>query len=205
MVRVKRGTVARERRKKTKSLVRGSKGSNSYLFRMAQQQAMKALRYAYISRRQKKRRSRSLSLVRLNAIVRLRGINYSSFIYYLRKKTCLLNRKTLAHLAFYDPIAFQTLLNSLFFIMFVRYTKTTNCIVFATHKNTYLKKGSIQHSLPYSISYKNTNILRKYIGITGKILPRRLTGLTAKKHRSIAKAIRQSRRVGIFPSVCTRK
>ena len=55
----------------------------------------------------------------------------------------------------------------------------------------------------YKIDYKNVNLLRRYIGVTGKILPRRVTKLSAKEHRSVSKSIRQSRRVGIIPYVFT--
>jgi large subunit ribosomal protein L20 len=79
MVRVKRGRVARKRRGKRKHLVKGSKGSGSYLIRISYQQAMKALRYAYRGRRLRKRRNRSLSLIRVNASVYLKRLNYSSF------------------------------------------------------------------------------------------------------------------------------
>jgi len=53
MVRVKRGNVARKRRKKILNLAKGYRGSHSRLFRVANQQVMKALTYAYIGRKQK--------------------------------------------------------------------------------------------------------------------------------------------------------
>lgn len=55
MVRVKRGNVARKRRKKILQLAKGYRGAHSRLFRVANQQVMKALRYSYIGRKQKKR------------------------------------------------------------------------------------------------------------------------------------------------------
>jgi small subunit ribosomal protein S18 len=66
---------------------------------------------------------------------------------------------------------------------------------------SYTKKATLPETLFYTINYKNVNLLRRYIGMTGKILPRRITNLTAKEHRSVAKAIRQSRRVGLLPFV----
>jgi large subunit ribosomal protein L20 len=54
MVRVKRGNVARKRRKKVLSLASGYRGAHSVLFRIANQQVMKALRYSYVGRKQKK-------------------------------------------------------------------------------------------------------------------------------------------------------
>ena len=53
----------------------------------------------------------------------------------------------------------------------------------------------------YKIDYKNVNLLRRYVRVTGKILPRRITKLPAKEHRFMSKSIRQSRRVGIIPYV----
>ena len=71
-------------------------------------------------------------------------------------------------------------------------------LILVSRKDIYLKNPSL---LFYTVNYKNVNLLRRYIGISGKILPRRITNLTAKEHRSIAKAIRQSRRVRLLPFV----
>jgi large subunit ribosomal protein L20 len=109
MTRVKRGAIARKRRKKILSVARGSIGSNSRLFRIAQQHVMKAARYSYCGRRNRKRSYRSLWTVRLNARVQIHGWNYSSFLSYLRQKKCLLNRKMLAQVCIYDPISFYEL------------------------------------------------------------------------------------------------
>ena len=53
MVRIKRGNVARKRRKKVLQLAKGYRGAHSRLFRVANQQVMKALRYSYVGRKQK--------------------------------------------------------------------------------------------------------------------------------------------------------
>jgi small subunit ribosomal protein S18 len=55
--------------------------------------------------------------------------------------------------------------------------------------------------LQNTIDYKNILLLRKFITIEGKILPRRLTSLTAKQHRAIAKAIKNARMMGFLPFV----
>jgi large subunit ribosomal protein L20 len=55
MVRIKRGNIARKRRKKILSMASGYRGTHSVLFRIANQQVMKALRYSYIGRKQKKK------------------------------------------------------------------------------------------------------------------------------------------------------
>lgn len=111
MTRVKRGLIARRRRKKILLIVNGAIGSNSRLFRISQQHVIKVIRYSYRSRRERKRFYRSLWLVRLNVRIRVYGWNYSSFFSYLRQKKCLLNRKTLAQIIFYDPSSFQELLD----------------------------------------------------------------------------------------------
>lgn len=110
MTRVKRGAVARQRRKKILEITAGARGSNSRLFRRAQQHARKALRYAYRGRRERKRQFRKLWIVRLNAATRAQGRSYSSFRHILKSRNCLLNRKTLSQLAAFDPQAFASLL-----------------------------------------------------------------------------------------------
>lgn len=53
----------------------------------------------------------------------------------------------------------------------------------------------------YSIDYKNTKLLVKFISPQGKILPRRATGLNAKQQRYIATAIKRARMSGLLPFV----
>lgn len=51
------------------------------------------------------------------------------------------------------------------------------------------------------LNYKNIFLLRKYISIDGKILPRRLTNLSNKKQRYISKTIKTARIVGFLPFI----
>ena len=106
MPRVKRGNVARKRRKKILKLAKGFRGSHSKLFRTANQQVMKALRNAYRDRRKKKRDFRRLWIVRVNAAARMNGLSYSQFTHKLKKSNIEINRKMLAELAVVDPAAF---------------------------------------------------------------------------------------------------
>jgi len=53
MTRVKRGNVSRKRHKKVLAFTKGFRGAASVLFRTANQQNMKALRYSYENRRKK--------------------------------------------------------------------------------------------------------------------------------------------------------
>ncbi|MBN8559584.1 MULTISPECIES: 50S ribosomal protein L20 [Leptolyngbya] len=106
MARVKRGNVARKRRKKILKLAKGFRGSHSKLFRTANQQVMKALRNAYRDRRKKKRDFRRLWITRINAAARIHGVSYSQLIGKLKKADILINRKMLAQLAVLDPDGF---------------------------------------------------------------------------------------------------
>ena len=107
MSRVKRGNVARKRRKKILKLAKGFRGSHSKLFRIANQQVMKALRNAYRDRRKRKRDFRRLWITRINAAARIHGLSYSKFTHHLKKAEVGLNRKMLAQLAMVDPKAFE--------------------------------------------------------------------------------------------------
>ncbi|MCU0552423.1 MAG: 50S ribosomal protein L20 [Leptolyngbya sp. Prado105] len=106
MARVKRGNVARKRRKKILKLAKGFRGSHSKLFRTANQQVMKALRNAYRDRRKKKRDFRRLWITRINAAARIHGMSYSQLIGKLKKVDIALNRKMLAQIAIYDADGF---------------------------------------------------------------------------------------------------
>lgn len=110
MVRVKRGNVARKKRKKILKLAKGFKGAHSSLFRTAKQQVMKALKYAYYGRKQKKRQYRRLWITRINAGLFSYGISYSKFMNLLKKSNIALNRKILSQLIILDHGTFDKLL-----------------------------------------------------------------------------------------------
>lgn len=105
-MRVKRGNVARKRRKKVLKLAKGFRGSHSRLFKIANQQVMKALRNAYRDRRKRKRDFRRLWIARINAAARQNGISYSKLMGQMKKADVQINRKMLAQLAATDPSAF---------------------------------------------------------------------------------------------------
>lgn len=112
MVRVKRGNVARKRRKKILSIASGYRGAHSALFRVANQQVMKALRYSYVGRKQKKRIFRRIWISRINAASRLNGISYSQLMNKFKKSNIDLNRKMLSQIAVLDTSTFQSLIES---------------------------------------------------------------------------------------------
>jgi len=112
MVRVKRGNVARKRRKKILTRASGYRGAHSVLFRVANQQVMKALRYSYIDRRQRKRIFRRIWIGRINAASRANGISYSQAINKFKKSNIDLNRKMLSQIAICDTTTFKSLLTN---------------------------------------------------------------------------------------------
>ncbi|MBP0001809.1 MAG: 50S ribosomal protein L20 [Cyanobacteria bacterium SID2] len=111
MTRVKRGNVARKRRKKILKLAKGFRGSHSKKFRSANQQVMKALRNAYRDRRRRKRDFRRLWITRINAAARQHGLSYSQFAGKLKQANVELNRKMLAQLAILDPDGFAKVID----------------------------------------------------------------------------------------------
>lgn len=49
------------------------------------------------------------------------------------------------------------------------------------------------------IDYKDTDLLKKFVSERGKILPRRVTGTSAKYQRALTIAIKRSRQVALLP------
>ncbi|HJA40398.1 MAG TPA: 50S ribosomal protein L20 [Firmicutes bacterium] len=109
MPRVKGGTVTRKRRKKVLKLAKGYYGSKHTLFKVANQQVMKSLMYAYRDRRQKKRDFRKLWIARINAAARMNGLSYSRFMHGLKLAGIEVNRKMLSEIAIHDEKAFAEL------------------------------------------------------------------------------------------------
>lgn len=111
-MRVKRGNVARNRRKKVFKVTKGFRGPLSKLFRPAHQAMLNALSHAFRDRRRKKRDFRRLWIARLSGALRNEGLNYSTFIHQLKVNNVELNRKVLSELAIYEPEAFKTVVQT---------------------------------------------------------------------------------------------
>ena len=109
MARVKRGVTARRRHKKILKQAKGYYHARRKVFRVAKQAVTKALQYAYIGRKQKKRNFRSLWITRINAAARINGMSYSRFINGLMKAGITLDRKVLADIAVHDAVGFAAL------------------------------------------------------------------------------------------------
>lgn len=52
---------------------------------------------------------------------------------------------------------------------------------------------------PSPLDYKDVEMLKKYISERGRIVPRRITGITAKRQRELSLAIKRARYVGLLP------
>ena len=109
MARVKRGVTARARHKRTLHAAKGYYAARRKVYRVAKQAVTKALQYAYIGRKQRKRQFRRLWITRINAAARINGMSYSRFINGLLKAGITLDRKVLADIAVHDAAGFAAL------------------------------------------------------------------------------------------------
>ena len=109
MARVKKGVTARKRHKKVIKQAKGFYGQKSRNFKAANPAVMRALRSAYVGRKNKKRECRRLWIARINAAARANGISYSKFMNGLKKSGIEMNRKMLSEMAIYDPAGFAAL------------------------------------------------------------------------------------------------
>ena len=51
------------------------------------------------------------------------------------------------------------------------------------------------------VDYKDVDLLKRFISERGKILPRRVTGTSAKNQRKVANAIKRAHIMGLLPFV----
>jgi large subunit ribosomal protein L20 len=109
--RVKRGTKRRASRHKTLERASGFFLTKSKLHRAAQEAVEKALKYAYVGRKRKKRDFRELWIIRIGAACKNAGISYSKFMHGLKQSGIDLNRKMLADIAVHDENAFVALVD----------------------------------------------------------------------------------------------
>ena len=109
MARIKGAMMTRKRRNKILKLAKGYWGSKSKHFKMANQQVMKSLTYAYVGRRLKKRDFRQLWITRISAACKQNGLNYSTFMHGLKVAGVEINRKMLSEMAINDAVAFAAL------------------------------------------------------------------------------------------------
>ena len=112
MSRVKRGVHHSKRRRGILEKVKGFEGGRKSLMKLAKTAATKAGGYAYRDRRVKKRTTRALWQVNINAAVRAFDTSYSVFMGQLKKANILLNRKMLATIADERPEVFKAIIKA---------------------------------------------------------------------------------------------
>ena len=109
MPRSTNSVASRARRKKVLKLAKGYYGSKHTLYKTANEQVMRSLRYAYRDRKQLKREMRKLWITRINAAARRNDMSYSTLMHGLRLANIDINRKILSEIAIHDPKGFATL------------------------------------------------------------------------------------------------
>lgn len=109
MARVKKALNAKKKHKKILKQAKGFYGLKSKVFRCANPAVMRALRSAFVGRKNKKREYRRLWIARINAGARMNGISYSKLMNGLKVSGIEINRKMLAEMAIYDAAGFAQL------------------------------------------------------------------------------------------------
>lgn len=112
MTRVKRGTVTKKRHKRLLKQASGYWGQRKNIFKRASETVLRAMAFAFKSRKLKKRDMRALFITRIAAAAKQNNLSYSTFMHGLKKANVELNRKMLSQLAIFEPEAFTQLANS---------------------------------------------------------------------------------------------
>ncbi len=108
-MRVKRGTVRHDSRKKILNRAEGYYGSRHKLFKTAKEAVMKADAHSFNGRKERKQDYRKLWIRRISAACKLNDISYSKFMNGLKLADVQLNRKMLSELAGNNPEEFKNL------------------------------------------------------------------------------------------------
>jgi len=106
MVRARSGKTVTRGRKRTLRLTKGFRLSRHNLYRQSIVTLIRSRVFAFRDRRVRKREFRKLWIVRINAASRMRGLRYSLLISGLQRAQVILDRKTLADIAVFDPATF---------------------------------------------------------------------------------------------------
>jgi large subunit ribosomal protein L20 len=111
-MRVKRGVTARAKHRKIFRFTKGYRGRRKNTVKLGKTAMMKAGAHAYADRRKKKGDFRSLWIIRLNAALKMHGVQYSRFIRQMEEKKVILNRKVLSELAASEPATFDAVVKT---------------------------------------------------------------------------------------------
>ncbi|MDW2852373.1 50S ribosomal protein L20 [Mesomycoplasma ovipneumoniae] len=109
-MRVKGGSVTRQRRRRWLKLAKGYWGHKSIGFKVAKQAVIKSWTYAFRDRKQRKREFRKLWISRINAAARDQGISYSQLMHKIKLANIEINRKMLAEMAINRKTEFDNII-----------------------------------------------------------------------------------------------
>ena len=110
MARVKNAVNSHKKRRTVLERASGYRGQRSRLYRMAKQQMLHSLVYAFNDRRARKGDFRRLWIQRINAAARANGMTYNRFIQGLALAGVQVDRRILADLAVNEPKTFASLI-----------------------------------------------------------------------------------------------
>ena len=112
MPRARSGAARHRSKKRLFKKVKGYRAGRSKLYRTAKEAIIRSGVFAYRDRRARKRDFRRLWITRLTAACRMRGIQYSRFIFGLKEAGIELNRKMLSEMAIHDPGDFDAIVEA---------------------------------------------------------------------------------------------
>jgi large subunit ribosomal protein L20 len=108
-MRVKRGTVRHDNRKRILKRAEGYFGSRHKLYKTAKEAVLKADAHSFNGRKERKQDFRKLWIRRISAGCKLNGMSYSQFMHGMKLADIQLNRKMLSELAGTNPEQFKAL------------------------------------------------------------------------------------------------
>ncbi len=110
-MRTTKGAARNKAKRRLYKRAKGYRGGRGNLLRTVKETLIRAEAYAYRDRRVRRREIRKLWIIRINAAVRQRGMQYSEIINGLKKASIELDRRTLSEMAIHDPAAFDQIVD----------------------------------------------------------------------------------------------
>lgn len=111
MIRIKSGKFTNKRHKKIIKLAKRYRGSQSKLFKIANQRTMKSMKNSYFDRKKKKSFYKKLWVNRINIFCHQYFSNYNKSKKILKTQKILLNTKVISNLCIVDPYTTKKLLS----------------------------------------------------------------------------------------------
>lgn len=106
----KRGQIRKKRHKKILKITKGFYGSQSKLYKTANQRAIKSMIYAYQDRKRKKRNFKNIWVRRINGYSRSENSSYNKIIHKLKNLKIIINKKILSEIIINDKKTLQKII-----------------------------------------------------------------------------------------------